>query len=587
MVAAKPLKLKRERAKTVVRSARFTTSAQVLIDHDITHLDQPFTYGLPDDLKDKVTTGSRVVVPFKSEEKEGIVLELVENQHSPSKPIIRTLNQNAYTAESLKLAGQVASRYASSVVKILRYIPEGRGIGDFRSANEEKPRGKRSFEQISSITVKRLKEQLSQHSKATLILVPTEREASQLLNDLSESLSARLVKAFSRSKPPKSFPLAPIVVGTRAAIFWQIPELSSIVIFHENSEHYWSDRSPFWNVRDVALIRSRLESLDLHFISGFPSMEIFRLMELGYLKHIKSSRRSFLQRRKVRCKPDTYHQTIREGLKTGVVLVQVATKDYSALVICKNCRTRPTCECGFYLKVVGKAEFLCTACGFSTSEWRCNTCSGKEKVLLSRGARRIEEELGKAFPSTPIHISTANKELEKMPETGIVVATPGMEPRDGNFAALVLLDGELQLNRPTLRAEERLLDNWFTLLQSARADAPIFIDLSHNSLVTQAITADSPFRLAKTLSTEREKVKLPPWYRIVQIKGEELGSIQEQLKLQFPNIEVSKSKPSHEYVLRIPVEESEQVIQGIHALAKYRSASRKALISVAIDPPDL
>jgi primosomal protein N' (replication factor Y) len=586
-VAAKPLKLKRERAKTVFRSARFTTSAQVLIDHDITHLDQPFTYGLPDDLKDTVKVGSRVVVPFKSEEKVGIVLELFENQLSPSKPIIRTLNQNAYTAESLKLAGEVASRYASSVVKILRYIPESRVIQEFGNANDEKRRPERSFEQFSSITLKKLKEQLSQQSKATLILVPSEREASQLLNDLSESLGGRLIKAFSRSKPPKSFPLAPIVVGTRAAIFWQIPELSSIVIFHENSEHFWSDRSPFWNVRDVALIRSRLESLDLHFISGFPSMEIFRLLEFGYLKHIKSSRKSLLQRRKVRSRPDTYHQTIREGLKAGVVLVQVATKDYSPLVTCKNCRTRPTCVCGFYLKMTGKADLICTACGFSTSEWRCNTCGGKEKLLLSRGARRIEEELGKAFPSTPIHISTSDKELEETPDTGIVVATPGMEPRDRNFAALVLLDGELQLNRPTLRAEERLLDNWFTLLQFARADSSIFIDLNQNSRVTQSIAADSPFRLAKALSAEREKVKLPPWYRIVQIKGEELGSIQEQLKLQFPNIEVSKSKLSHEYVLRIPVGESEQVIQGIYALAKYRSASRKALITVAIDPHDL
>ena len=94
-------------------------------------------------------------------------------------------------------------------------------------------------------------------------------------------------------------------------------------------------------------------------------------------------------------------------------------------------------------------------------------------------------------------------------------------------------------------------------------------------------------RLAKALLVERENVKLPPWYRVVKIEGEELGSLQEQIKLKFPNIEVSKSKLSHEYVLRIPVEESEEVIQGIHALAKYRSASRKALISVAIDPPDL
>jgi primosomal protein N' len=73
----------------------------------------------------------------------------------------------------------------------------------------------------------------------------------------------------------------------------------------------------------------------------------------------------------------------------------------------------------------------------------------------------------------------------------------------------------------------------------------------------------------------------------VRIEGEDLGAIQEQMKLEFANIEVSKSKHSHEYVLRIPVEESENVIGALNALAKYRSASRKALISVQIDPHDL
>lgn len=586
-MAEKPLKLKREPAKTVVRASRFTTSAQVLIDHEIIHLDQPFTYGVPEDLKSEVEIGSRVLVPFKSGECEGIVFELVENQPSTSKPIIRVINQYAYSEGSLKLAAEVASRYASSIVKILRYIPESE-VSTFASQYDGgKHRTIRSFEQISSMTKKRVIEQLSAKSKPTLFILPTEREAQELFNELNQHFHGRCVKAFARSKRPKSFPTSAITIGTRAAIFWQIPNLSSIVIFNENSEHYWSDRSPFWNVRDVALIRSRLEAVDLHFYSGFPSMEIFRLLELGYLNHVKVPKRNFLQRRRVRSKPDTYHQSIRDGLKNGVVLVQVATKDYSALVICKTCRTRPTCECGFQLKMISKTDFACSACGLTVSEWKCIECGSKEKMLLSRGAQRIEEELGKAFPATPIYISTANKVIEKAPDAGIVIATPGMEPRNKNYSAIVLLDGELQLNRPTMRAEERLLDNWFSLLQSVRDDASIYIDLSRNNRLTQALAADNPLRIAKALLAERRRVKLPPWYRIVRIEGEDLGAIQEQMKLEFANIEVSKSKHSNEYVLRIPVEESENVIQALNALAKYRSASRKALISVQIDPHDL
>ncbi len=586
-MAEKPLKLKRERAKTVVRASRFTASANVLIDHEIAHLDQPFTYGLPEDLKSEVEIGSRVLVPFKSEEREGIVLEILENQPSTSKPIIRVLNRYAYSQSALKLATEVASRYASSIVKILRYIPEAYEREYSKKYDGGKLGVSRTFEHVSSLTKTRLVEQLSTESETTLILLPTEREAEELFTQLSERFQERCVKAFARSKRPKTFPTSAITIGTRAAIFWQIPDLSSIVVFNENSEHYWSDRSPFWNVRDVALIRSRLENIDLHFYSGFASMEIYRLLDLGYLNLVKSSRRGFLQRRRVRSKPDSYHQSIREGLKTGVVLVQVATKDYSTLVICKNCRCRPTCECGFQLKMLNKTDFSCSACGLSTSEWKCTECGNKEKLLLSRGAQRIEEELGKAFPAIPIYMSTANKAIEEAPNTGIVIATPGMEPRNKKYSALILLDGELQLNRPTMRAEERLLDNWFSLLQFVRDDASIFVDLSYSNRVTQALNTDNPMRVAKALLLERRRVKLPPWHRIVRIQGEDLGAIQEQLRLQFKNAEVSKSIHSHEYVLRIPVEESERVIQAIYALVKYRSASRKALISVQIDPHDL
>jgi len=237
--------------------------------------------------------------------------------------------------------------------------------------------------------------------------------------------------------------------------------------------------------------------------------------------------------------------------------------------------------------MLNKTDFSCSACGLSTSEWKCTECGSKEKLLLSKGAQRIEEELGKAFPAIPIYMSTASKAIEEAPNSGIVIATPGMEPRNKKYSALVLLDGELQLNRPTMRAEERLLDNWFSLLQFVRDDASIFVDLSYSNRLTQALSADNPMRVAKALLSERRKVKLPPWHRIVRIQGEDLGAIQEHLRLQFKNVEVSKSSHSLEYVLRIPVEESDQVIQAIYALVKYRSASRKTLISVQIDPHDL
>ena len=589
-MAAKPLKLKRERAKTVIRSGRFDLSAQVLIDHDITHLDQPFTYGIPEDLKGEIGVGSKVLVPFKEGEREGFVLEVIVENLKPNKPILRILNKSAYSSETLDLAKLVAHRYATSIVKILRYIPENHATRSTPSSNLEgtttvKP--KRFFEQISLNSYRILVDKLRMQSGVSLILFPSERESEAAFHSLKHIFGDRVVKAFGRSKPSAELPASAIVVGTRASILWQLPSLRYIVIFDEGSAHYWSERNPFWNVRDIALLRSKQSEVDLHIISGAPSLETLRLIELGYLDVLKTSRWVLRRRRRVRSKPDTYHQTIREGLKSGVVLIQTATKEYSSLFLCKTCRSRPRCACGFPLKLLGKNDLACSVCGSVVKDWRCSECAGVEKILISRGAQRIEEELGKAFPFTAIHLSTADKPLLQMPESGIVLATPGMEPLGNSFSALVILDAELSLNRPSMRAEERSVSQWFALLAKMAEEAPVFIDLPSNHRVTQAIISGNSLPLLRALLNERKDVKLPPWYRTVSIKGEGVSPLQDDLKKEFPFLEISRSAAPSERLIRIPIERSQEVIDALYALVKYRSASRKDQISIEIDAFDI
>ena len=117
-MSAKPLKLKRERAKTVIRSGNYSKSAEVLIDHDLSHLDQPFSYGIPEDLIEEVGIGSRVLVPFQNGEREGVIVAVGIADAVRRKPILKCISQNAYSQDALSLAQLVARRYGAPVIKV-------------------------------------------------------------------------------------------------------------------------------------------------------------------------------------------------------------------------------------------------------------------------------------------------------------------------------------------------------------------------------------------------------------------------------------------------------------------------------------
>ena len=592
-MSAKPLKLKRERAKTVIRSGNHSKTAEVLIDHDLSHLDKPFSYGIPEDLIEEVGVGSRVLVPFQNGELEGVVVAVCEGDEVRRKPILKCIAQNAYSQDALSFAELVARRYGAPVVKGLSFVPTRKRIdsAELDSGLAIKDtingKGKVTFQYLTRDTVQELIRELANASRSTLCIVPTEREAESIHQQIEAVFPNRVVRAFGRARFPDTFPQTAIVIGARSAIFWQVPNLGDIVVFHEGSEHYWSEKYPYWNVRDVALLRAQVTNLNITFISGFPTPELSRLVELGFIKLRRSAWSNPLKRGRIASAPETYHRTIREGLEKGVVLVQTASKDYSSFFICKRCRNRPICDCGFPLRMKRDGDFFCSACANSLSEWRCNHCLSTEKLFINRGAVRIEEELGKTFPAVPIFLSTSAKPLIDLPERGIVVATPGMEPSNGLFAGLVFLDGETQLNYPSLRAEERLLNQWLSLVTRGHEGAPLYLSLPSQHRIVQQFNSRGTTRISNAILEERRNAKLPPWYRFLRISGANLVSLQQKITEEFPSIEVSKMVKSSEILVRVPVEQSQEVVDAISALARYRAAKGMDLISMRIDPYEI
>ena len=568
--------------------------AHVIVNHDVAHLDQTFTYGIPDEIASRVRVGSKLMVEFNKSQIEAVVLKIERVNTGTFKPISKVLNEYAYGDKAIELAQEIAERYGTSHIRMLQFVPERLDATSGIPIEIERPVERPRFIFETQTSRRALIAHLAGVNGAILIILPSEREVNAFVGRLGEELFDRVCRIEQKTNTKNRSALEekiahrvnPIIVGSRSAVFMQIANLQEMVIIDEQSEQYWEQRAPYWNVRDVALKRAPLEGLNLTFLGGLPSLELARLINIGYVRTDKP--KLFSPRsRPISFDSATFHGTIREGIAKGPVLVSVALKDYAKILVCRKCGSQPSCGCGLPLKSISKSTLECVGCGSQSIDWSCRECRSTQLSLLSRGAERIIEELGKAFPNQPIYKSTSDRPLESTPASGIVVATPGMEPRDRNFSALIFLDAIFRLNRPTLRSEEHLHNHILRLMALLDDGAPVYVSLPQNHRISQSLNSKSPWKAINTLLSEREETRLPPWFRIIRISGEGTSVLNQSFKEEFPDIEASRVNSRNELILRVPIAMSPNVVSSLKSLQRYRSASKRQLFKIEIDPFDL
>jgi primosomal protein N' (replication factor Y) len=109
------------------------------------------------------------------------------------------------------------------------------------------------------------------------------------------------------------------------------------------------------------------------------------------------------------------------------------------------------------------------------------------------------------------------------PRPALVVATPGAEPRaEGGYAAALLLDGRVVLDRPDLRASEEAVRRWLHAASLVRpgADGGTVVVVADASLAAvQAVVRSDPAGFADRELAERDQLRLPPAWRVAEAVG--------------------------------------------------------------------
>jgi primosomal protein N' (replication factor Y) len=339
-----------------------------------------------------------------------------------------------------------------------------------------------------------------------------------------------------------------VVLGTRAAVFAPVVDLGLVVLWDDGDDSLAEPHAPYWHAREVLALRSTLGGAALVLGAPSRSVEAAALVSTGWAREVVMPRAE-VRRLSPRVRaagsdadlardeaargarlPHVAWETAKAALERGPVLVQVPRRGYVPGLACQTCREPARCvHCHGPLGVTsGHAAPVCGWCGRIAGDWRCARCGGQRLRATSVGERRTAEELGRAFPGVPVRTSGRDPGgtgvLDAVDDRpALVVATPGAEPRaDGGYAAALLLDGRVMLDRPDLRASEESVRRWSAAVALVRpaTDGGVVVLLADAALApVQAVVRHDPAGFALRELGEREALRLPPAWRVAELVG--------------------------------------------------------------------
>jgi primosomal protein N' (replication factor Y) len=221
---------------------------------------------------------------------------------------------------------------------------------------------------------------------------------------------------------------APIVVGTRSAIFAPAANLGLILVDEEHDQSYKQEETPRYNARDVAVMRAKLAGAVVVMGSATPSLESWQNSAAGKYTRIEMNdrvmnrplpevelidmRREFQETGKEQLFSRALVEQTREALERGEqALILLNRRGYSFSVICRACGEKLECQnCAISLthhKPAGEDAGIaragqrleCHYCGFRrTVPARCPKCDSEHLYYLGAGSQQGEERLGEIFP---------------------------------------------------------------------------------------------------------------------------------------------------------------------------------------------
>jgi primosomal protein N' (replication factor Y) (superfamily II helicase) len=329
------------------------------------------------------------------------------------------------------------------------------------------------------------------------------------------------------------------VVGARAAVFAPVADLGLVALWDDGDSSLAERVAPYSHAREVLTMRAHQTGASA-LIGGYSvTAEGAQLVARRWARpltapravvreHVPRIRTVDPDRDSARDPgaalaqiPTLAWRVARDGLRQGPVLVQVPRTGYLPALACVRCREPAHCtHCHGALALAGaESSARCRWCGRIAERWRCDRCGANRFRARATGAARSAEELGRAFPDVPVRLSRGGAILTDVgAEHALVVATPGAEPvAEGGYAAAVLLDGDILLGVPALRAAEQALRRWLGAAALVRPAGTVAVVAEPVAGAVQALVRWDPAGFARRELADRADLGYPPAARIAEL----------------------------------------------------------------------
>ena len=232
---------------------------------------------------------------------------------------------------------------------------------------------------------------------------------------------------------------ARIVIGTRSAIFAPIVNLGLIVIDEEHDTSYRQSESPFYNARDLGVVRANHARAAIVLGSATPSLETFHNARAGKYQYLQLQNRigdrpmataELIDMREVFKRAgkdlvispqliDAIRETHAKGEQSIILLNR---RGFSSFVMCRSCGETLRCQnCDITLTYHKRENRVtCHYCNYSTATPRaCPFCESEFLYFVGQGTEQIEALLEKQFPNLRI----ARVDRDTMKKKGLIDRT--------------------------------------------------------------------------------------------------------------------------------------------------------------------
>ncbi len=212
---------------------------------------------------------------------------------------------------------------------------------------------------------------------------------------------------------------APIVIGTRSAIFTPLARPGAIIVDEEHDGSFKQQEGLRYHARDLAVARAKHHGIPLVLGSATPSLESLYHAERGNYRHLRLTRRASrhaparLELIDLRGRPrqggliPPAIEAIRTTLAAGhQVLVFINRRGFAPTLACHACGWLADCDsCDARMTLHRQPPML--ACHHCDKRRpvpdACPDCGSADLRPLGSGTERTEETLATLFPKVPVH----------------------------------------------------------------------------------------------------------------------------------------------------------------------------------------